>query len=88
MLEGHTSVVRGVALSADGQLLASGGFGGTVRLWDVRSGDPLRNLRAERRYERLNISSLTGITDAQRQALLTLGAVEEAGTSPEQVAQL
>jgi WD40 repeat protein len=88
MLEGHTSVVRGVALSADGQLLASGGFGGTVRLWDVRSGDPLRNLRAERRYERLDITGLTGITDAQRQALLTLGAVEEAGTSPEQVAQL
>jgi WD40 repeat protein len=77
-----------VALSADGQLLASGGFGGTVRLWDVRSGDPLRNLRAERRYERLDITGLTGITDAQRQALLTLGAVEEAGTSPEQVAQL
>jgi len=82
-LEGHTGVVWSIALSADGQLLASGGFGGTVRLWDARRSVPLSNLRAERRYERLDITGLTGITDAQRQALLTLGAVEEASTSPE-----
>jgi hypothetical protein len=48
----------------------------------------VRTLQAERRYERLDITGLTGITDAQRRALLTLGAVEdEASTSPEQVAQ-
>jgi hypothetical protein len=35
----------------------------------------------------MDITGLTGITDAQRQALLTLGAVKEAGTIPEQVAQ-
>src|SRR5437667_6702 len=34
-LEGHTNAVRGVALSADGLLLASGSFDGTVRLWEV-----------------------------------------------------
>jgi WD40 repeat protein len=87
-LEGHTGGVWGVALSADGHLLASGGWDGTVRLWDAPSSTHVRTLRAERRYERLDITGLTGITDAQRQALLTLGAVEEAGTSPEQVAQL
>jgi hypothetical protein len=41
----------------------------------------VRILRAERRYERLDITGLTGITDAQRQALLALGAVERTDES-------
>ena len=87
-LEGHTGGVWGVALSADGHLLASGGWDGTVRLWEAPSGAHVRTLRAERRYERLDITGLTGITDAQRQALRTLGAVDnDTSTSPKQVAQ-
>jgi WD40 repeat protein len=86
-LQGHTGTVPGVALSADGQLLASASFDGTVRLWEVSSGACLRVLRLERHYERLDITGLMGITDAQRQALLTLGAVEvEASTSPKLLA--
>ena len=75
-LQGHTGRVSGVALSADGLLLASGSFDGTVRLWETGSGAILHTLRPERRYERMDITGLTGITDAQRRALLALGAVE------------
>ena len=77
--QGHIGGVWGVALSADGQLLASGGFDGTVRLWEVTTGASLRTLRADRRYERLDITGLTGVTSAQHAALLALGAVEEHG---------
>jgi WD40 repeat protein/transcriptional regulator with XRE-family HTH domain len=74
--QGHIGVVRGVALSGDGHLLACGDDDGAVRLWEAGSGACLRVLRAERRYERMDITGLTGVTEAQRSALLALGAVE------------
>jgi WD40 repeat protein len=75
-LSGHTSAVRSVALSADGRLVASGSLVGTVRLWEARSATCLGTLRAERRYERMDISGLIGITAAQRASQIALGAVE------------
>jgi WD40 repeat protein/transcriptional regulator with XRE-family HTH domain len=77
-LEGHTGAVRSVAISADGQLVAIGSLEGTVRLWDGNGASSVRTLRAERRYERMDITGLSGVTSAQRAALLALGAVEYA----------
>jgi WD40 repeat protein len=75
-LRGHNGVIRGVALTADGHLAASGGFDETVRLWDTTTGVCLRILQSARRYERLDITGLTGITGAQRHALVSLGALD------------
>ena len=76
-LQGHTGAVWGVALSADGRLVASGGDDGMLRLWETGSGACLRTLRSDRPYQRLDITGLTGVTEAQRAALLTLGATEQ-----------
>jgi WD40 repeat protein len=76
-LAGHSGVVWSVALSGDGQLAASGGDDGIVRLWNTNSGAALRTLRSDRHYQRLDITGLSGITEAQRTALLALGAIEQ-----------
>ena len=70
--------VLGVSLSRSGELVASGGDDGWVRLWDARSGECMRALRSDRHYQRLDITGLTGVTNAQRTALLALGAIEHA----------
>ena len=75
-LHGHAGVVSSVALSRDRRLLASGGDDGILRLWNTRSGTCRRTLRADRRYRRMDMTGLTGVTDAQRSARLELGAIE------------
>jgi WD40 repeat protein len=80
-LQGHAGVVWGVALSADGRLLASGGDDGIVRLSETVNGTCRHRLRSDRHYQRLDITGLTGVTEAQRAALVALGAIERARAS-------
>jgi WD40 repeat protein/transcriptional regulator with XRE-family HTH domain len=78
-MRGHDGRVVAVTMDAGGRLAASAGADGTVRIWDAQSGALRQTLQSDRRYERLDITGLTGITEAQRDALLALGAVEQSG---------
>src|SRR5207247_10955154 len=75
-LQGHTNVVLSMAFSPRSGLLASGSQDGTIKLWETRTGNCLSTLRSERPYERLNISGVTGLTEAERASLRALGARE------------
>jgi hypothetical protein len=46
-------------------------------LWDLPSGELLQTLRQDRPYERLNITGIQGLTEAQKVSLRALGAFEE-----------
>jgi WD40 repeat protein len=43
-LRGHSSSVNSVAYSPDGQTLASGSRDGTIKLWNVKTGNLLQTL--------------------------------------------
>ncbi|MHB8598589.1 MAG: WD40 domain-containing protein [Ktedonobacteraceae bacterium] len=76
ILRGHTNRVRWIAFSPDGALLASGSDDGTIKLWDGQTWRCLHTLIAERPYERMHISFVEGLTEAQKVALKALGAIE------------
>jgi len=72
----HNKCVQAVAFSPDSQTLASSSQDETIKVWDVKTGECLKTLRAERPYECMNISGVTGLTEATIATLKALGAVE------------
>jgi WD40 repeat protein len=75
VIEAHQGTVQALRRSPDGTKLASCGDDGAILLWGLNRGDHLQTLRRDRPYERMQIAGLTGITTAQRAALIALGAV-------------
>ena len=73
-LQGHTSFVWSAAFSPDNQTLASGSEDETIKLWDVRTGECLKSLKSARPLEGMNITGVTGLTEATIVTLKSLGA--------------
>ncbi len=74
--QAHQGAVQQLQVSPDGKWLASCGDDGAIHLWDFEDGNLLRTLRRDRPYERLDISGVKGLTQAQRASLFALGAIE------------
>jgi WD40 repeat protein/transcriptional regulator with XRE-family HTH domain len=78
MREAHQGTVQALRVSPDGSTLASCGDDGAITLWSLESGEPLRTLRRDRPYERLDITGVRGLSEAQKETLRALGAREDA----------
>jgi WD40 repeat protein/transcriptional regulator with XRE-family HTH domain len=79
IIQAHQGTVQSIKVSPDGTTLATSGDDNAIQLWDIESGKHLQTLRRDRPYERLNISGVIGLTEAQKTALHALGAIELAG---------
>ncbi|MEZ4864298.1 MAG: BTAD domain-containing putative transcriptional regulator [Caldilineaceae bacterium] len=75
-LNGHTAGITSITHSPAGDKVASCSFDGSICVWDAKSGACLAVMRAPGPYAGMNIADVTGISGAQRQALMALGAVE------------
>ena len=76
VLQGHDNWVWSVAFSRDAQMLASASQDETIKLWDAKTGDCLKTLPVPKPYQGMNITGVTGLTDAQKATVKALGAVE------------
>ncbi|WP_414585982.1 WD40 repeat domain-containing protein [Scytonema sp. PCC 10023] len=68
--------LKSIALSPDGQTLVTGSFDGKMKFWDFKTGECLKTFRTARPYEGMNLTGVTGLTEAQKSMLKVLGAVE------------
>ena len=76
ILTGHTERVYKVGFTPDGSAAVSSSFDGTIKFWDTQSGDCVNTLTVEGPYAGMNITGVTGLTEAHKAALKALGAVE------------
>jgi WD40 repeat protein/transcriptional regulator with XRE-family HTH domain len=77
VLWGHANRIRSLAFDPSGQTLASGSDDGTIKLWNMQTGACFSTLLNERPYEGMNITGASGLTEAQKEALRSLGAIDE-----------
>ena len=74
----HQGSISTLAVSTDGSVVATAGDDDAIRLWSLPGLTPYpfpNLLRPPRPYEAMNITGAVGLTQAQREALLALGAI-------------
>lgn len=88
-LYGHTALVSALVFQSSSdvleqadtgsdphEVLLSGSFDETLRVWDVQTGECLQSLYTPYPYDGMNITGVTGLTEAQKATLKALGAME------------
>ena len=73
-LEQNNTWVLSLAFNSQGNILVSGDGNAAIKVWDIQTKECIQTLRAEWLYEKMNISGVTGLTEAQKSTLLALGA--------------
>jgi len=68
--------VESLFISLDGNILASGSWDQTIKLWDFNTGECLKTL-INKPYAEMNITGVKGLTEAEKATLKALGAVED-----------
>ena len=74
VLRGHDSWVRAIVFTSDNKQLISSSTDGTIRIWNIAKEETIKVLRPKRPYEGMNIAHTEGLTTAQKQSLIALGA--------------
>ncbi|MGG6267827.1 NB-ARC domain-containing protein [Leptolyngbya sp. AN03gr2] len=76
ILRGHLDRIWSVKFDRDSSILASGSEDQTVRLWNVETGECVKVLQKPQPYDGMNITNVSGITNAQKTTLKALGAID------------
>jgi WD40 repeat protein len=76
-LQEHAYLITSISLSPDSQTIISSSLDGTIKFWNINTDNSWKTLRVSRLYEGMNITGVKGLTEAQKEALKALGAVED-----------
>ena len=75
LLQAHRRWIMDIAFSPDGQYFATGGTDEIIKLWNPQTGEYCKTLSSDRPYEGMNITEVTGLSEAQKVTLQALGAI-------------
>ena len=72
-IAGHDNVIMSLAI-ANFRIISSS-WDETIKLWDLTTGNYLKTLRSDKLYEKMDITGISGLTEAQGINLKSLGAL-------------